>query len=50
MKKLTQRLHNMKLSLKLLASYALIVAVAISWPVMIARVKFQMKKKANRPC
>ena len=34
--------------LKLLS--ALIVAVAISWPVMIARVKFQMKKKANRPC
>lgn len=30
MKKLTQRLHNMKLSLKLLASYALIVAVAIT--------------------
>lgn len=30
MKKLTQRLRNMKLSLKLLASYALIVAVAIT--------------------
>ncbi|MGI6076291.1 MAG: ABC transporter permease [Pyramidobacter sp.] len=34
--------------LKLLS--ALIVAVAISWPVIIARVKFQMKKKANRSC
>ncbi len=34
--------------LKLLS--ALIVAAAISWPVLVSRVKFALRKKANRRC